>query len=276
MSFKEKIIENMVEKNLSKSSINNYIRNLEILNDGELSNLNFLKKKENIMKKIETKKPNTQRSYLISIISVLNANEAKKDKLYKFYYDKMMDLNKSLKEQEQKHEKTETQEKNWIEKDEIDKKLNELVDKVKTFDKKNITPKEYDVVLQMIILSLYTLQAPRRNADYQYMVVVNNKVPDEKINFLVYEKKEFWFRKYKTAKTELKDKKELIIEINEKLFDNIKLYFEFHPMIKGKKINDKKIQVFYHHQSNWNTINSNFALFPHKGEQNNFVKGILI
>ena len=44
MSFKEKIIENMIEKNLSKSSINNYIRNLEIfsnLHDGSSSNTLF-------------------------------------------------------------------------------------------------------------------------------------------------------------------------------------------------------------------------------------------
>lgn len=240
MSIKNILIEKMVEKGLSESSIKNYIRNLELLNNGdELKSLSFLKKKDEIINKLSDKKPNTKRSYLIAIVSALSVLDDKKNaKLYDFYYNQMMEMNKTLKEVEKSNEKSDAQKENWIEKDEIDNKLNDLVKSVEEFPK-SVNEKQYNTVLQMIILSLYVLQSPRRNADYQFMNVVKDKVPDDKINFLVYDKKQFWFRKYKTAKSELKDKNELIVDINDKLFKNIELYFKYHPLIKGKKINAK-------------------------------------
>lgn len=249
MDFKNNLIELMNKKGLSDSSIKNYIRNLEILNDDKpLKNLTFLKDKENILKKLENKKENTQRSYLISVVSALKTEDNKKnEKLYNFFYEKMMNMNKELKERESKNEKTETQNANWITKEEIDNILNDLVNEVKTY-KKDITEKQYNEVLKMIVLSLYVLQAPRRNADYQYMVIVKDKVPDDKINYLVYDKKEFWFRKYKTAKTELKDKSELIVPINEKLFENINLYLKHHPTIKGKKVKNDDVPFLVNYE----------------------------
>ena len=242
MDFKNELIQKMKDKELSESSIKNYIRNLEILNDDNpLKNLNFLKDTDNIINHLDKKKPNTQRSYYISIVSALSVENNKKNKkIYDFYYNKMMDMNKTLKAQESKNEKTETQSKNWIDRKVIDDKLDELVKETKTY-KKDLSEKQYNEVLKMIVLSLYALQQPRRNADYQYMVIVKDKVTDDKINFLVYDKKEFWFRKYKTAKNELKEKTELIIPIEDKLYDNINLYLKHHPLIKGKKISNKAI-----------------------------------
>lgn len=244
MNFKTDIIEKMLNAKLSESSIKNYIRNIEILNeDKELKNLNFLKSKDKIMNIINEKKPNTQRSYLISIVSILKYYDNPKfKKIFDFYYDKMMEMNKQLKTEESKNIKTETQKKNWITKEEIENKLKELEDKVKSLPK-TINEKQYNIVLQMIVLSLYTLQAPRRNADYQFMVIVKDKPTDEKINFLVYDLEQFYFRKFKTSKTELKDKNELIIDINDKLMDNINLYLNFHPLIKNKKIQNFKEEV---------------------------------
>ena len=241
MDFKTKLTETMLNNGLSQSSIKNYVRNLEILNDDkQLKNITFLKNKDEIMNKILNKKPNTQRSYLISIVSTLkNLDDDKLTKLYDFYYNKMMEMNKILRQKENENEKTETQKENWIEQEEIMQKLNELVEYVKNIKIKDMTEKDYNKCLQMVVLSLYTLQPPRRNADYQFMLVVKNKVPDDKLNFLVYDNKEFWFRKYKTAKTELKDKNELIIKIDDKLMDNINLYFKFHPLIMGKKIKNE-------------------------------------
>ncbi len=252
MDFKQELVKKMVERNLSESSIKNYIRNLEILNDDKpLKNLNFLKNKDDILDKIKNKKPNTQRSYLISIVSSLSSlDDSKLKKLYEYYYDKMTEMNETLKSEEKKNIKSETQSKNWIERKEIDEKLNELENKVKSYNKKDITEKQYNEVLKMIVLSLYALQAPRRNADYQYMLIVKNKVPDDKINFLVYDKKEFWFRKYKTFKTEINkirkddpNANELKVPINDKLFENINLYLKFHPDIKGKKVSNSKEEI---------------------------------
>ena len=73
MSFIEDLKQKLVEKNLSLSSINLYIRNLEKLNNNEaFKNFNFLKKIEDINNKIDKYKDNTKRSYYISIVSSLS------------------------------------------------------------------------------------------------------------------------------------------------------------------------------------------------------------
>lgn len=235
MTFENQLIKYFDEKNLSQSTIKNYIRNLQLLNDNkEIQNLNFLKNKEDINKKLESKKPNTKRSYLISIVSALKSED--NSKLYDYYYNLMMDMNKTLKEEEAKNIKTDKQLDNWIEYDEIKTILDELTKTVEGYPKR-INKKQYDEVLKMIVLSLYYDQPPRRNADYQYMVVVASEkyIKDEEINYLVLEPLSFWFRKYKTSKTELKDKTELKVDISDKLKEHIDLYFKFHPLLKNKK-----------------------------------------
>jgi hypothetical protein len=114
--FKTDLENKFKEKNISQSSINLYLRNLEKLNDDEpLKNLNFLKSKETILKKLENYKPNTFRGYLISICSSLHFETNKTmSKLYKDYYDLLMKTNKELKEKEKEQEKTPTQKENWI------------------------------------------------------------------------------------------------------------------------------------------------------------------
>jgi len=236
MTFQTKIIEYFKDKkNLSDSSIKNYIRNLQLLNDNEeIQNLNFLKNKEDIMKKLDLKKPNTRRSYLIAIVSALTSEPT--NKLYEYYYDAMMNMNRTLKEEESKNIKTDKQAENWMEYEEIGEILNNLYEAVKAMPKK-INKKEYEEVLKMVVLSLYYDQPPRRNADYQYMVVVatDKYINDDKINYLVLDPLSFWFRKYKTSKTELKDKNELVIELSDNLKEKINLYFKYHPLLKNKK-----------------------------------------
>ena len=60
------------DKNISSSSKNLYIKNLTRLNDGgQIKNVNFLKDLDSIHQKLEKYKPNTRRSYIISIVSLL-------------------------------------------------------------------------------------------------------------------------------------------------------------------------------------------------------------
>ena len=249
MSFTEELI-NKIKKNkpnLSKSSIMNYIRNLELLNDGkEMDNLDFLKDKKDIMKKLDDKKPNTRRNYLIAIVSLLNIyfNDPEND-LYKYYLERMIESNNKLKAQEKSNIKSETQEKNWLEWDNIKMILHDLVERVKAFDPKNYNEADYKIVLQMIVLSLYVLNAPRRNQDYQDMYFIGgNYVPSPVFNYLIYESKQFVFRKYKTAKVEQKKSGDLVIDISKELMDNIDLYLSFHPLLKNKSISYDTIFYF--------------------------------
>ena len=76
-------------KNITPSSQSLYERNLGRLNDGgnEIKNFNFLKDKEATLSKLEKYKPNTQRTYIISIVSLLKClPTSPTNKLYKKLY----------------------------------------------------------------------------------------------------------------------------------------------------------------------------------------------
>jgi len=65
--------EVLTNKNITESSKSLYIKNLVRLNGAEIKNLNFLKDIEKVKTKLEPYKPNTQRTYIISIVSVLKS-----------------------------------------------------------------------------------------------------------------------------------------------------------------------------------------------------------
>jgi hypothetical protein len=72
-NFIETLHTKMNLKGLSPSSITLYLRNLQKLNDDlPFKNFKFLENTDNIVKKLENYKPNTQRGYYISIVSGLN------------------------------------------------------------------------------------------------------------------------------------------------------------------------------------------------------------
>jgi hypothetical protein len=240
--FKKELIQKFKNKNLSDSSINMYVRNLEKLNDDTpLKNLNFLKKKDDIMSKLEKYKENTKRSYLISICSALSLDKDSKSKknLYDYYFDLMVNKNKELKELEHQNIKSETQSKNWVEWNEVGGKLNTLKEKVDKFkNSKEINEHNYNTLLEYMILSLYYYKQPRRNMDYQKMKVVkyNNSNLPISSNYLVYNSKLFIFNIFKTSKKEGQQ----VEDIPEDLFNIIKLYFKFHPYFKEHPIKSIK------------------------------------
>lgn len=253
MDFINELRSTFLKKGLSTSSINNYINNLRLLNNGkDYKDIKFLTNIEKINEKLEDKSENTKRNYYIAIVSVLNAlktNKKKLNKLFDYYYSKMMELNKQQKQIEEQHIKTEQQEKNWIEWPEIVNKLNELKNIVQQFPP-TIDEAQYNEVLKMIVLSLYVLHDPRRNQDYQLMDISMNPSNSSDRNYLKTEEGgsgRFLFRSYKTCKTELKNNQliEKVIEIKPELMDNIKLYLNYHPLIKGfNNINHRTNIIF--------------------------------
>lgn len=225
--MENKILENLKNKNISDSSLKLYLNNLKRLNDNqEIKNFKFLSDEKKILEKIKNYKPNTQRSYIISIVSLLK-EEPKYNKLYDTYYNLLMEYNKNLKTQNTKSEK---QTENWITKEELDKVYSDLEESVKENikGKKKLTEDEYNILLSYVVLSLYTLQPPRRNSDYQYMVIT--KKYDEKLptdyNYLDLTNNMFHFNNYKTNKTYQTQS----IPISEPLQKVIKLYISFDPL----------------------------------------------
>jgi len=215
------IFEKLKAKGITESSLKLYTNNLKRLNDGnEVKNLTFLKDFDAIVGKLEHYKPNTRRSYLISVVSFLK-EEPKQKKLYDKYYELMMQYNKEL---AVNNTKSETQEANWIDQDEVLKIYGELAEKaVPLLEKKRMTEKEYNTVLDWVILSLYCLQPPRRNADYQLCMAVKKydaETSDKKINYLDTTNWKFIFNNFKTAGTY----KSQVQPVNDALKDVLQSY----------------------------------------------------
>ena len=226
----EKLMISFKNKNITDSSLKLYLNNLRRLNGGEYpKSLTFLKDVDSILEKIKKYKPNTQRTYIISIVSLLK-QETKLKKLYDKYYSILMDFNKQLKTN---NEKSETQKINWISQEDVmeiyEKMTNDVNETVK--DKKKLLPSEYEKLLRWFVLSLYTLQKPRRNADYQMALVSKYKLPTERNlenNYLDMTQKKWYFGNYKTKGTYKVQEQ----DVSDKMMNVIETYMKFHPLLK--------------------------------------------
>ena len=226
--MESKIAETLKTK-VKDSSTNLYMNNLKRLNDNQdIKSLTFLKDTEKIFSKIEKYKPNTQKSYLISIVSVLKDKPNMK-KVGKIYYDAMMKLNGELKVN---NTKTDTQKENWISQEEVKSKLEELKAKI-PLDKKKINAEEYKDLLNYFVLSLYVLQSPRRNLDYQDNIITRKSIQDipTHINITDLETGEFIFSNYKTEKKYKTQR----IPFSEDFKGSLDLWLKYHPLRKEKK-----------------------------------------
>jgi hypothetical protein len=130
-------------------------------------------------------------------------------------------------------EKNETQEDNWMSQAEIEDKMKSL-----KVNKKITNKKEYAQMLHHLILSLYVLQAPRRNIDYCLMKL-SNDMTDTNFNYLDLKNRQFIFNNYKT------DHKYNTIEIPIELdlMGVIQSYLKHHP--QKSKLKNKKYDVHF-------------------------------
>ena len=227
------IDELLSSKNITESSKNLYIKNLQRLNDGPVKNLSFLKNIDSVMEKIEKYKPNTQRSYIISIVSLLRVltDRPRFKKLYDKYYEILLMMNKSLKTS---NEKSLREKENWISQEEVLAKLDDLKKILPEIEnKRKITDLQYNRLLMCVVLSLYALHPPRRNKDYQNMIITKIKTPaysvaNDSPNILDWKNKNFIFTNYKTKSTY----QEQVIPIVPELQAILKVYFKFHKTYK--------------------------------------------
>ena len=144
MDFSSTLTEKLKARGLTDSSVSLYVRNLE---------------------KLKGYKGNTQRGFLISIVSSLSSFKGEKgiDPLLKRYYKTMIDLNKSLNEANHNGVKTETQSENWLDWSDVEHIYEGLKDNL-TQMSSPITEGEYNKLLDLVVLSLYVLNPPRRNS----------------------------------------------------------------------------------------------------------------
>jgi hypothetical protein len=230
------------KKEVAESTATAYVKTLYMLNNkAPFKNLSFLKDTAEVEKKVAEYKPNTQKSILTSITSVLSLWKDKPTykKVYTFYFEKMMGKAKEMKDGEVEGEKSETQKDNWLSWEEVSQKRDDLQKAVGDFmSQKHLTTHQYETLLKYMVLSLYTEVPPRRNQDYMDMWVVIGKksvavdsLPKDK-NYLVIEgktPKQFVFHKFKTAKTYGTQ----TLPIPSSLAEVITQFLKHHPNIQG-------------------------------------------
>ena len=218
------------DKPISESSRKLYQRNLEKLNDEKpVTSLGFLTDVSKIMQTISKYKPTTQRSFIISICTVLKNNN---EKLYQTYFEILSKMNSDLKVHV---EKTEKQKDNWMGEDEITNIYSKLK---KSVPKKIKSKEDYDSILNFMIMSLYVLQAPRRNIDYTLMKI-SSEMSDKKYNYLDLNNKKFIFNNYKTQGTYLST----VVDVPDDLMRIILMYVKVHP--ESKKLKNKKYNIHF-------------------------------
>jgi len=205
------------ETDIKGSTKKLYLHNLKKLNDGkEIKDLKFLKKVESILEKINQKPKNTGRSYLIAIVSAL---KNKDDKLYAKYYPYLEQINADLKTNTTKSEK---QAENWMSQDVIMEKQKQYMAYLPKKSKKELNEAEYCALLDLVVLSLYTLTPPRRSLDYVNMVV---SADTSNPAFNYYHNGVFIFNNYKTQKVY----KTQIEAVPKDLNDILKVYLKLKP-----------------------------------------------
>lgn len=247
-TFSDTLFEGKV---ISDSSKNLYLKNLVRLNGGlPLKNLNFLKDVDAIQTKLNELKPNTRRTYIIAIVSLLKQmiDQPKMKKLYDKYYPSLEAINKDLKTS---NEKTPKETDNWLSQEEIKSKFEELKGVIPELTGKKITEAQYNKLLDAVILGLYVLQRPRRNMDYQDMTVtlLKVKVPKKSAavasldipkddtpvkslsNVLNLPDNRFEFNNYKTKGTYSQQSEPIDYELRQM----IDLYLKYHPLAKEMK-----------------------------------------
>ena len=225
-------------KDLTKSSVDSYKQKLQKLNENKpIKNLNFLYDIEKINEIIKDFKPNTKRNYIIAVASILrcqlNTNKSKKlETLYNEYSKILDNYNTTLKDQTAM---SNTETTNWINKDELDKIYNDL---------KNNHKNDRQTFQNYVLLSLYYLNEPRRNRDYQFLKIAvrYNDMLSNEFNYLDIKRKKFVFNNYKTSRKYNKQE----VDINEELYQILLSYIKAFKLKDGDfLLNDIKTNEPY-------------------------------
>ena len=204
--------------NIKDVSVQLYANNVnklsKLYHNKPVESLEFLHDKSKIMGIIGSKKPNTQKTYLASIVVALMAKQPEPPGLTKHYRDLMEAIAKEEGERSKKQIKTAAQQKNWATLGELNAELNrqrKAINKKKLWTQPTLSKKEFDVLQRYVVGSLYLADDanPPLRSDYGNVQLICPKdfgalpATDRKKNHLVIQsrnRKFFHLGDYKTAK----------------------------------------------------------------------------
>ena len=205
---------------IRETSLNLYANNANKLaklyhkDSAPIASLQFLKDTSTVTEIISQKKPNTQKTYLASIVVVLMAFDGDQE-LIKHYRTLMEQIANDQNLVSKKQLKSESQVANWSTVKELRAELNrqrKAIVKRKLWTKSQLTAKEFEMIQKYVVGSLYLADDanPPLRSDYGGMKLICGKdygaLPDgdRKRNYLVIRsrnRKLFHLGDYKTAKT---------------------------------------------------------------------------
>lgn len=226
---------------IAKSSAAQYMRSLMKLNgERAFTSLAWLRDREGVKARIDAyERPATRKAMVAAVLSVLKRQTSPIYKrLYKDYNEVFLKAQEDLAEERRATaeggSKTEREAKNWEEWQEVQKKREELGARVASFPAGALTTFQYQTLLDYIVLSLYTLQPPRRNKDYTEMYIIRagdaTEAPKDR-NYLEVrggEPSRWVFNVFKTAKKHGQQ----VLDVPEALVEPIKTYLARHPLLK--------------------------------------------
>ena len=179
---------------VSASSFAQYSRIYKLLG---INSPDDIKNVEAIQAKIADKSENTKKNYYAALVSLLNKMPDSYADTIKKYRELMEEKIKATAPTDTYNDK---QKAALMSLKEIEAIRTSLIDSPsEDFTKRA----NWDKLLDYMILSLYTLQPPRRNEFYNMKVIKNSSGLNDSDNFLLWtpKKKEFIFQDYKTAGT---------------------------------------------------------------------------
>lgn len=226
--------QTLTDQNLSQKTIEMYLIKLRILNENKpFDSLAFLKAKPTIKSKLESiSNDNTRKSYVASIVAILNRQKGKTWEAINNYYRVLFAKERSIFAEKPTNVKTETQKENWLTWDEVKAVFDKLKDKAEEVAKKpRMSNADRKVIENYMILALYVLQPPRRN-DWYYTVI--GKGDNDKKNYVDVKDSKYYFNNYKTAKSTGKE----VINIPDEIMPVLKWY------IKHMNLNDGDYLLF--------------------------------
>lgn len=231
--FMDGLKQSLTSEKLSQKTIEMYLIKLRILNDNKpFDSLAFLKAKPTIKSKLEAiANDNTRKSYVASIVAILNRQKGKTWEAINNYYRVLFAKERSIFAEKPTSEKTETQKENWLTWDEIKAVFDKLKDSAEDVVKKpRMSNADRKVIENYMILALYVLQPPRRN-DWYYTVI--GKGDDDKKNYVDMKDGKYYFNNFKTAKSGKE-----VIDVPDEIMPVLKWY------IKHMNLNDGDYLLF--------------------------------
>lgn len=200
---------------VSASSYAQYSRIYKLLG---INSPDDIKNVEAIQAKIADKSENTKKNYYAALVSLLARMPDTYEPTIKKYRELMEEKIKATAPTDTYNEK---QRAALMSLKEIEAIRGSLIDSpTEDYTKRA----NWDKLLDYLILSLYTLQPPRRNEYYNMKVIKNTSGLNNSDNFLLWtpKKKEFIFQDYKTAGTYGTER----IPVNAELEQVLKLYLK--------------------------------------------------